>query len=252
MDRARLGGSKIPGDLPCLFCQARSTALCSLLGGDDITCLNDIVTRREIRQGRRLFEEGDLGDSYFVVTTGAMMVFKEAHDGRRQITGFLYPGDMLGLNHHRRYAYTAEALRDSVVCEYPTSELNRLFQDFPEMEHWMLAHCSNELAAAHDQMFLLGRKNAVEKIATFLWFLHLRLDRYKKGETALLLPMSRRDIADYLGLTVETVSRTLTRLRRDGVIRTVGKDVIDILDVARLQSLAGADPAWQPAKAQVA
>jgi len=199
-----------------------------------------------------LFEEGDDATDYFVVTEGCLMVFKEAHDGRRQITGFLYPGDMLGLNHHMRYVYTAEALQDSVVCQYPVTELNGLFREFPDMEHWMLEYCSNELASAHDQIFLLGRKNAVEKIATFLWFLYLRAQRRASETTVLELPMSRRDIADYLGLTVETVSRTITRMRRDRVIETVGKDVIEILDVQQLKELAGADDSWVPATAQAA
>ena len=177
------------------------------------------------------------------------MAFKEAHDGRRQITGFLYPGDMLGLSYHRRYAYSAEALGGAIVCQYPIAALNGLFREFPDMEHWLLRHCSNELATAHDQMFLLGRKNATEKIATFLWFQMLRMRQRNPDSARLELPMSRRDIADYLGLTVETVSRTITRLRRDGTIRTAGKQVIEVLDIDGLRERAGSDGPLKPATA---
>jgi len=247
-----LGGHKIQGDLPCMFCQARASSICSVLKNDEIACLNDIITRRQIGTGNRLFIEGDRAGHYFVVTEGCVMVFKEAHDGRRQITGFLYPGDMLGLNNLGRFSYTAEAISDTVVCEYPIDKLTQLFGDFPEMEHWMLRHCSNELASAHDQMFLLGRKNAAEKIATFLWFLLLRIRFRNPDATAVNLPMSRRDIADYLGLTVETVSRTITRMRVAGTIKTIGNEVIEVLDVQGLQILAGADDTWVPATARAA
>ncbi len=249
-DISALGGRIVPGDPPCLLCEARSSAVCGVLGEDRIVCLNDYVVRRRIGAGDRLFDEGDRAAHYFVVTEGAMTVFKEAYDGRRQITGFLYPGDMLGLNHHQRYAYSAEALSDAVVCQYKIADLNRLFRDYPEMEHWLLRHCSDELASAHDQMFLLGRKNAMEKIASFLWFQMHRLKLRSRNRTLLALPMSRRDIADYLGLTVETVSRTLTRMRRDGTIRTIGKHDIDVLDVEDLRVRAGIDAGFRPATAE--
>ena len=248
-DTFATGGRIIPGDLPCLVCQARSSTVCSVLRGERISCLKDIVVRRQVDAGCRLFDEGDPAAHYFVVTEGAMMVFKEAHDGRRQITGFLYRGDMLGLNHHQRYAYSAEALGEAIVCQYPIAALNELFREYPDMEHWLLRHCSNELASAHDQMFLLGRKNAMEKIATFLWF-QMHRTRQRSPDAELLdLPMSRREIADYLGLTVETVSRTLTRLRRDGTIRTVGKQAIDVVDAEALRECAGGDRGWMPATA---
>lgn len=250
VDTFATGGRIVPGDLPCLVCQARSSAVCSVLKGARIACLKDIVVRRRIDGGCRLFDEGDPAAHYFVVTDGTMMVFKEAHDGRRQITGFLYPGDMLGLNHHQRYAYSAEALGAAIVCQYPIAALNGLFREHPDMEHWLLRHCSNELASAHDQMFLLGRKNAMEKIATFLWF-QMHRTRQRSADAALLeLPMSRRDIADYLGLTVETVSRILTRLRRDGTIRAAGKQAIEVLDIDELRERAGGDRGWMPATAR--
>ena len=252
VDTLALGGRIVPGDPPCLLCQARASAVCSVLQDKQVDCLKDLVVRRWIDPGSRLFDEGDRAAHYFIVTQGAMMVFKEAHDGRRQITGFLYPGALLGLNHHQRYAYTAEALNDVVVCQYGIADLNGLFRDYPEMEHWLLQHCSNELASAHDQMFLLGRKNAMERIATFLWFQMLRLRLRSRNLTQLDLPMSRRDIADYLGLTVETVSRTITRMRRDGTIRTIGKHGVDVLDIEDLRERAGGGRGPTPAATRAA
>ena len=247
IETSALGGRIVPGDLPCLVCKARSSSVCGALGEARVSCLNDFVVRRRIDAGGRLFDEGDSAAHYFVVTEGAMMAFKEAHDGRRQITGFLYSGDMLGLNHHQRYVYSAEALNDAVVCQYEITDLMGLFEDYPEMERWLLRHCSDELASAHDQMFLLGRKNAMEKIATFLWFQAHRMKLRSRNLTLLDLPMSRRDIADHLGLTVETVSRTITLMCRAGTIRTIGKHGIDILDFEDLRQRAGGDRALKPA-----
>jgi CRP/FNR family transcriptional regulator len=164
-------------------------------------------------------------------------------DGRRQVTGFLFPSDFLGLALRERYAYTAEALEQVKVCRYPKVKLEALLDRFPAMERRLLAVASNELAAAQDQMLLLGRKSAVERVASLLLIL-LRRSQLKRPTQALALPMNRTDIGDYLGLTIETVSRVLARLRRDGLIRFMTPQQIEIRDAARLAQAAGGSTNW--------
>ena len=132
-------------------------------------------------------------------------------DGRRQVVGFLVPGDFLGLAFGRTYVYTAEAITAVAACRFQRSRFMELLEELPALEREILGRTSNELAAAQQQMLLLGRKTARERLASFLADLAERSDA---DGGPLELPMGRADIADHLGLTIETVSRTFTGLRR--------------------------------------
>jgi CRP/FNR family transcriptional regulator len=180
--------------------------------------LNSIVTEVWLKPGQILFLQEDPADSVFNVTRGHIRLLKLLADGRRQVTGFLYPGDFLGLAYGTHYAYTAEAIDKVTLCRFPREKLEAFFEEFPQLEKRLLQIASNELVAAQDQMVLLGRKSAREKVATFLINLSRHAERRGEGGTKLHLPMNRADIGDYLGLAVETTSRTLTQLARDGVI----------------------------------
>jgi CRP/FNR family transcriptional regulator len=145
-------------------------------------------------------------------------LYKLLSDGRRQVTAFLFPGDFFGLSVNGAYAYTAEAMGQVMLCRFPRVKLDVLLGDIPMLEKKLLEATTHELALAHEQMLLLGRKTAREKLATFLVMLMRRLTGRTDGTPLLALTMSRSDIADYLGLTIETVSRTLTAFRKDGLI----------------------------------
>ena len=165
-------------------------------------------------------------------------MYKLLPDGRRQITGFAGVGHFLGLAVSDTYAFSAEAIDTVRYCRFSRPRLRVLLDDFPAMEKRLLEIASTELVAAQDQMLLLGRKTARERLASFL----LRQSRQgalcQNARTRFALPMSRGDIADYLGLTIETVSRTITKLRSEGFIDVPSSTEIAIKAPAALENLA--------------
>ena len=182
--------------------------------------------------------EGDDADNLFVLISGALKLYKLLPDGRRQITGFLYSGDLLGLAFNDVYQYTAEALTPSRLCRLPRARFEALLADLPMLGNRLLNLASTEMAAAQKQMLLLGRKTAKERLASFLLQLAERAGQRGKSETLLRLPMSRGDIGDFLGLTVETVSRTVTKLKADGLIVLREGNVVELRDPDGLVEIA--------------
>ncbi|CAO3402557.1 helix-turn-helix domain-containing protein [Azospirillum sp. 11R-A] len=190
-----------------------------------------------------VFTEGDAAGSVFRVMSGMVRLYKMLPDGRRQIIGFLQAGDMMGLAFAAQYLYTAETVTATTIQRIPRLELDALMDAQPAFARKLLSATTSELMAAQDQMVLLGRKTAAEKVATFL----LRLSDRKCGgkgdgkgdDRTIDLPMGRSDIADHLGLTTETVSRTLTKLKSSRLIRILVGGKLDLLDRDALADLAG-------------
>jgi len=234
------------GPNPCAACAVRDLSICGAIEPEHLDKLNAIVVHKKLNSGETLFFEGDRSDSLYIITEGCVRLHKTLADGRRQITGFLFPSDFLGLALRERYAYGAEAVDTVSVCHYPKNRLESLLDQFPAMERRLLAIASNELAAAQDQMLLLGRKTALERLASFLLILMRRM-QLKGQQDRVLLPMTRTDIGDHLGLTIETVSRSLSKLKRDRVVRFITAQDLQIVDAKRLSELAGADDEWMPA-----
>ncbi len=184
--------------------------------------------------GETVFAEGDDADSVYEVVSGMVRLYKLLPDGRRLITGFLSAGHLMGLAPEGVCVYTAEALTEVTLCRYKRTAFERLIDEVPGFAKRLLAATSHELRAAQDQMLLLGRKAASEKLASFL----IMLAEQQEDEDEIDVPMTRSDIADYLGLTIETVSRTLTKLRQDGLIALPNPTRIEILDREQLEDLA--------------
>ena len=205
------------GKLLCDACEVRGLSICGALDATDQPALAAIGTGRVLATADTLFYEGDPAKDVFSLTEGMLKLYKLMGDGRRQITGFLVPGDFLGLAFSDTYIYSAEAVTPVTVCRFPRSRFLKLLDSMPDLEKELLARASSELAEAQDQMLLLGRKTARERLASFL--LRLADRRRKCDPEPIPLPMSRTDIADYLGLTIETVSRAFTQLRGEGVIQ---------------------------------
>jgi len=226
----------------CSACAVRALSVCSAMPVDDLAHLEAV--RRDVRLEAQetLFYEGDPANYLFNVTEGTIKAFKLLADGRRQITGFLFAGDFIGLALHNRYTYSAEAVTQATLCRFPRRGLEKLLDEYPSFEKRLLQSASNELAAAQDQMLLLGRKTAKERIATFLLSLSERAGRRGEPSEIVALPMSRSDIGDFLGLTVETVSRTFTRLKKLDVIGLEGSHNVAIIDRPALVDLAGFEP----------
>ena len=189
--------------------------------------------------GETLFAEGHEADSVYEVVRGMVRLYKLLADGRRLITGFLSAGQLLDLAPEGIWAYTGEAITEVTVCRYKRTVFERLIDEVPGFARRLLSATSNELRTAQERMLLLGRKGAAEKVASFL--LMMADQQGGDGAEHVNIPMSRNDIADYLGLTIETVSRTLTRLKQDGLIALPKSVRIEIRDRARLEELAGGE-----------
>ncbi len=227
---------------PCAACAARSMNMCGSLDDRDLAMVNAISTDKTLEHDQTIIWEGEAADDFFIVTEGVAKVFKLLPDGRRQITGFLYPADIVGLAANDRYAYTAQALTRMRVCRFPRTKILDLFTEIPALGQKICCVASNELASAQDQMVLLGRKNAAERLASFLLLL-LRRKRLRgdEGNATIHTPMTRAEIADHLGLTTETVSRTVTQFRKLKHIELDGPHRISIRNEAALAVLAAFD-----------
>lgn len=239
LPKARPGG--VPancGALDCAACSVRHLTFCAELSDEEIGRTGAIADHIRLGNEEMLFQEGDATNYVFNVTSGAVKLYKLLSDGRRQITGFLYPGDFLGLATSKGYSYSAEAIGDVALCRFPRTKLDALFELYPGMERRLFAFANDELAAAQDQMLLLGRKTAMEKIASFLLALEEKLKAHGNGGGDLVLPMTRNDVADYLGLTIETVSRTLTKLKDDKVIELVSARAVRFEQRDALRAMA--------------
>jgi len=163
-----------------------------------------------------LFAEGDDAELFYQVVSGAIRSYKLLSDGRRQIDAFHLRGDMLGLEAGNQHRFSAEAIGNATVVTYRRSRLDSLIQDDAAFRDRIMTATLRSLERAQDHMLLLGRKTAQEKMATFLLDM---AERLSKDDEHFELPMQRSDIADHLGLTIETVSRTLTQFARSGMIR---------------------------------
>jgi CRP/FNR family transcriptional regulator, anaerobic regulatory protein len=223
-------------DFPCRTCEVRDKAICKALDDAELRQLNSISTAVRLDAGGTVFYEGDDSSYLFNVVRGSLRLSKLLPDGRRQVTGFLFPGDFLGLSIGGVYSYTAETLAPTELCRFERARMARMLDRFPKLEHQLLSLASNELSQAQDHIMVLGRKTASERIASVLLKLVDRIGRKANGGCDLDLPMTRSDLADYTGLTTETVSRTLSQLKKKGVIITSG---VRDLQIPRLSDLAG-------------
>ena len=226
---------------PCHRCGVRNRTFCAGAKPEELHRLDAIATKVNLKRGQNVFFEGDPAGFVFNVTRGMVRASKALPDGRRQITGFFYPGDFLGVALHNAYMYNAEAVTGVALCRFPKPQLRALFDDLPKLEIHLLSLSANELATAQDQMLLLGRKSAKERVASFLLMLAQRAE--PRGENARLLdlPMNRLDIADYLGLSAETVSRTFTTFREEGLIDYAKRTPVILRQPQLLEVIAEGD-----------
>jgi len=204
----------------------------------DLARLSTAAIDGVAKPGDVIIEEASPAVAFFNVTSGTARLYKLLPDGRRQITGFATGGDFLGLAASGNYAITAQAIDTVNYCRFPHARLRALISDIHLMEQQLLKFASTELIAAQEQMLVLGRKNARERVASFL-MARSRLS-YASGQSAthFVLPMARGDIADYLGMTIETAVRTLKKLRNEGMIEVTNTQDVMITDYISLQRLA--------------
>lgn len=224
---------------PCSICGTRGLGLCGSLTEMEMSRLVSIASYHTFESGQTLIWEEEAAEFISVLLEGCVVVYKLMQDGRRQVTGFLFPTDMIGLAADDRYAYTAQAINHVRIFQFPRSNLMALFSEMPDLARKVVCVASNELAASQDQMLLLGRKTAREKLVTFIEMLMRRNRMRGRNSLNVDLPMPRPDIADYLGLTVETVSRTFTALRKDGLLDLEGPNHLIVRNERALAEIAG-------------
>lgn len=213
----------------CHSCSVRRFAICAALPLEELGHLIASGGVKTLRPHEILFLEGDVAAHLFVVKSGVIKLYKQLNDGRQQVTGFVFGGDLIGLSIRECHMVTAEAVTGTSVCAVPRGRMRELVTAFPELEEQLLALVSHELSAAQDQLLLLGRRTAVERLACFLLLLSHRAVERGQPASPVHLPMNRSDIADYLGLTIETVSRSFTRLVREGAIRLVDPHRVEVV-----------------------
>lgn len=234
----RSGGISIGSAEACSNCDVRARAICAALDNSELAELASVNRDRVLEAGECLFFEGDPNEAYYVVLEGSLKLYKLLADGRRQVTGFLFKGDFLGLTFADEHSVTAEALENVKLCQMPRSTFEMLAEDSQPLGRKLLQVATRGIASAQEQMLLLGRKTAQERLASFLLWLSARAEDRGDSPTKLAVPMSRTDMGDYLGLTVETVSRTVTKLKTSGVIHLADKGMIELRDLDRLEDIA--------------
>ncbi|NIR59702.1 MAG: Crp/Fnr family transcriptional regulator [Gammaproteobacteria bacterium] len=218
------------GASPCAGCGLRRLPPCEAVPPDQLEHLAAARCMVTLDRRQALFFEGEPARHVFLLTAGTIMISKLTFDGRRQVVGFLFAGDFLGFAHDDAYTYGAEALSGATLCRFRREGFEALMARFPAMAAHLLRLANHELTSAQDQMLLLGRKTAREKLASFLLVLSERAGRSARAQDVLFLAMPRCDIADYLGLSAETVSRALRSLAEDRLIRVCSTQRVQILD----------------------
>lgn len=207
--------------------------------------LHALGTPLKLPRNTAIFSEGEPARQIYKVISGAVRSCRMLRDGRRQIAHFHLAGEFFGLDWQGEHGLTAEAITDAVVVSYPRAALEAAAEDAPALQKLLLDLLAGALAAAEHHVVMLGRQTAQERLAGFLLGIMRRSRSNPNRELPHLdlpqldLPMSRLDIADYLGLTIETVSRGFSQFRRDGLISVSGVHRVALRDVAALQSVAG-------------
>ena len=229
----------------CEHCPVRHQAVCGAMDEAQLKKLGQISHRKKLSPGQTIISDEEPVDFFANVISGAVKLTKTLADGRQQIVGLLFAPDFLGRAYSKSNPYTAEAATEVEICTFPTAAFERLVGEYPGLQQRLFKHALDELDAARDWMLLLGRKTAEEKVASFL---HMMARRslmigcaHSKGPEAATfdLPLTRADMADYLGLTIETVSRQLTKLKTANVIRLSANRLIMVPDINRLAQVAG-------------
>ena len=224
----------------CETCAIRNRAICADLDTDEIGLLNTIGRRRLLKAGEQLMWEGDEAVLVANVIEGVLKLSSHAADGKEQILGLVYPSDFLGRPFGETTPYGVEALTDAHICVFERKDFDRFAREHPRLEHKLLERTLGELDRSRRWMVLLGRMNAEQKVASFLLEMADRLgSRDAGGTVGVTLPLTRQQIADVLGLTIETVSRQLTRLRSARSIELVSRREVLLLAPDDLAARAG-------------
>lgn len=238
--RQDIHNSEIP--VLCRSCEARHRGLCGALDSAELLALAKNSSRLCIQPGTELIGDSESVESFSNVLSGVVKLTKTLSDGRQQIVGLQFAPDFLGRPFKNESALNAEAATEVSLCSFPRLAIERMMRESPELERRLFRQTLRELDEAREWMVTLGRKSAGEKIASFLLLIARNIDPAAPAgsRTASFdLPLTRADIADFLGVTIETVSRQLTRLRTEGIIRIEHNRHVTVDDLGQLEARSG-------------
>lgn len=233
----------------CQHCSVRHKAVCAALTDTELTRLNHAARTRIVPAGQTIYSDEELPEFFANVVSGVIKLTKTLSDGRQQIVGLQFAPDFLGRTFGHASPYLAEAATEVELCCFTRDTFEGMLKEFPTLEHRLFESTLDELDSAREWMLLLGRKTAQEKVASFLLMIARRAPNIgchhseEMNYAQFSLPLSRTEIADYIGLTIETVSRHFTRLKSDGIIRIENNRDISVPDLDALASRADQDDA---------
>lgn len=237
MNGGRKGHFLAEKDKLCAYCPVRCVSFCGMVPSDDLSQISNQSRPVTLDRRKTLFHQGDETQNVYVVTSGTLRLYQMLADGRRQVIGFAIPGDLLGFPMTDHNDYSADALDSVYLCQFPRPEFIQLLKQRTHIMSALLEVTHDELKRAREQLALISQKNAERKMAQFLLGFRGRQNR-PDGDTAILpMRIPQADIADFLGLTIETVNRMLARFMRDKTI-LVTDSGIELLNLPRLHALA--------------
>ena len=202
--------------------------------------LTRLATPVRFDGGRTIFSEGDVARNAFGLSHGVVRLYRLLPDGRRQVVAFALPGDFLAMPLADRFSFSADAVGEISVCRFPREELKRLIQTNPGIMRLLIEFAARELQSAQDQLTLLGNGSAEERVVAFLANWRRRVGRLTPLSQTVPLPMRRQDIADFLGLKLETVSRTFAKLEQRNAIRIIPHGVV-LMGLEQSELVAGSN-----------
>jgi len=205
----------------CSLCKIRSYSFCRCLKDGQLKIFSEISSERTHTNRENIFLQQEISTNLYNITEGNVKIYHLLSDGRIQIIGFLYPGDFFGSYRLGKYNYSAEAIGDIKLCVFKQEILDKYLEKNTNIVKELLHMISYELTLAQDRIGVLGKMNANERMAKFILNISNQRARIGWQDNPISLPMTRQDIADYLGLTLETVSREITKLKTSNIIKVI-------------------------------
>jgi CRP/FNR family transcriptional regulator len=241
--RLDIHNSELP--VLCRSCEARHRGICGALSPEQLITLSKHTVKHVLAPEQSVPASRPSSTNYSNILKGIVKLSKLTSDGRQQIVGLQFAPDFLGRPFGNQPEMAAEAVTAVKVCSFPKSLLETLIAESPGLEHKLYEQSLRELDEAREWMLTLGRKTAAEKVASFLYLLATHADPeadLHPGNVTFEIPLKRSDIADFLGLTIETVSRQLTKLRQAKVINLTDNRLVEVPNLDRLKAMAEVGP----------
>ena len=221
----------------CGNCRLNTICLPTALQELDLDALDRVIHRtKPLGKNEHVFRENDTFDAIYAIRSGFVKTYRLTDDGKEQVTGFYFPGEIIGLDgiSKNKHSVSAKALETAAICEIPFEDAQALSTRFPSMQRHMFSLMSQEIIQDQQLITLLSKNTAEERISSLILSISDRNAARKLSPTSFRLPMSRTDIANHLGLTVETVSRVFSRFQKNGTLEVNNKE-ITILNIDKLR-----------------